>query len=297
MDKPTRPSLASYILLFLPPLFWSSNFIVGKALVGKVPPWTLNTGRFTVSALILLPLLLYRKEWPPRETLMPLFLMSLTGVFAFNAVLYIGLGYTSAINATLVNATTPVTTACIARLVIREQITGRRLFGILLSFAGITWIVSRGSIDALLSLNFNLGDVIVFFATSLWGFYMVMAKPVMRHLSPLALTSITTIIGAFFLLPAAALELHAHPVDLWQAEVVLAFLYLGIFPSFLSFLIWNRSIRTFGPGRASLAYNTLPFFAVLLSELFLGETLRGYQLVGGAIIIAGVIIGTREQER
>jgi drug/metabolite transporter (DMT)-like permease len=294
VDKPTRPSLASYILLFLPPIFWSSNFIVGKALVGTVPPWTLNTGRFTVSALLLLPALLYRKEWPPRQTWLPLLLMSLTGVFAFNAVLYIGLGYTGAINAALVNATTPVTTALIAWIVIREEITRRRVVGIVLSFSGIAWIVSHGSLGTLLSFNFNLGDVIVFFATSLWGFYMVMAKPMMRHLSPLALTSITTTIGALFLLPAAALELHAHPTDLWRGEVVLAFLYLGIFPSFLSFLMWNRSIRTFGPGRASLAYNTLPFFAVILSEIFLGETLRGYQIVGGMIIIAGVIIGTRD---
>jgi drug/metabolite transporter (DMT)-like permease len=294
VETPHRTSLASYLLLFLPPLFWSSNFIIGKMLVDKVAPWTLNTGRFTVSALILLPALLYRKEWPPRQAWLPLVLMSLTGVSAFNAVLYIGLRYTSAINATLVNATTPVTTACIAWLVIGERITRRRVLGILLSFAGIGWIVSHGSLDTLLSLNFNLGDVIVFFATSLWGFYMVMAKPMMRYLSPLALTSITTIIGALFLLPVSALELHAHPTDLWQNKIILAFLYLGIFPSFLSFLMWNRSIRTFGPGRASLAYNMLPLFAVILAEIFLDETLRGYQIVGGIAIIAGVLIGTRD---
>jgi len=294
MDQPPRPTLASYVLLFLPPIFWSSNFIVGKALVGTVPPWTLNTGRFTVSALLLLPLLLYRKEWPPRDAWLPLFLMSVTGVFAFNAVLYIGLRYTGAINATLVNATTPVTTALIAWLVIGETITARRVAGIALSFLGIVWIVSRGSLAVLRELNFNLGDVIVFFATSLWGFYMVVAKPMMRRLSPYALTAITTTIGALLLLPAAALELHLQPANIWRRDAILAFLYLGIFPSFLSFLIWNRSIRTFGPSRASLAYNTLPLFAVILAGVFLGETLKLYQLAGGAIIIAGVIIGTRD---
>ncbi|HEX9443319.1 MAG TPA: EamA family transporter [Candidatus Binatia bacterium] len=290
----TRPPLASYLLLFLPPVFWSSNFIVGKALVGKVPPWTLNAGRFAVAALILLPLLVYRKEWPPRKTWLPLLLMSLTGVFAFNAVLYIGLRYTSAINATLVNATTPITTTLIARLLIREEITRRRVVGIALSFAGIGWIVGRGSLAALAGLDFNPGDVIVFCATSLWGFYMVMAKPMMRRMSPLTLTSVTTVVGAAFLIPAAALELHSHPVDLLQTEIILAILYLGIFPSFLSFLLWNRSIRIFGPSRASLAYNTLPLFAVVLSEIFLGEPLKGYQIAGGIVIIAGVIIGTRD---
>lgn len=296
MEISARASLLSYLLLFLPPFFWSTNFIVGKALVHKVPPWTLNAGRFVVSALILIPLLYYRREWRavPQHFITPLILMSLTGIFAFNSVLYTGLHYTTAINAALVNSTTPVTTACLAWLLIAERMTRRRIGGILLSFTGVGWIVSQGSLEILYGLRFNPGDIIVFFATALWGFYSVMAKRMMQQLSPLAVTAITTGIGATFLLPAAFLELLWNPADLSRQEVVLAFLYLGIFPSFIAFLIWNRSILIFGPGRASLVYNTLPLFAVILSVLFLGETLMPYQIVGGVVIIAGVIIGTRD---
>ena len=283
------------MLLFLPPFFWSSNFIVGKALVGKVPPWTLNAGRFTVSALLLIPALLYRRDWQlPRHLLLPLFIMSLTGVFAFNSVLYIGLQSTSVINATLVNSITPVTTSLVAWLLIGERMTGRRILGILLSLSGVSWVVSQGSLETLLRLNFNPGDVIVFCATALWGFYSVMAKRLMQQLSPLVLTALTTAIGSLLLLPVAALELSSSPTDLWRGEILLAFLYLGIFPSFLSFLLWNRSILTFGPSRASLVYNTLPLFAVILSHIFLSEMPRIYQLVGGVMIVAGVIIGTRD---
>ncbi|MEK7340946.1 MAG: DMT family transporter [Candidatus Binatota bacterium] len=296
MEILPRVSSLSYVLLFLPPFFWSTNFIVGKALAQKVPPWTLNTGRFVVSALILVPLLLFRREWPAltRQSIGPLLLMSLTGVFAFNSVLYMGLHYTTAINATLVNSTIPVITACIAWLLIGEKMTWRRILGILLSFSGVGWIVSQGSLDILLRLRFNPGDVMVFFATALWGFYSVMAKRMMQQLSPLALTTITTAIGALFLFPAAFLELSWSPTDLSRQEVLLSFLYLGIFPSFVSFLIWNRSILIFGPGRATLVYNTLPLFAVILSVIFLGEVLMPYQIAGGVVIIAGVIIGTKE---
>src|SRR5262249_39099350 len=158
-----------YVWLFLPIVFWSSNFIVGKALVGKIPPWTLNAGRFVVAALILLPVLIYRREWPPKRLWPQLILMILTGITAFNAILYTGLRYTTAINATLVNATTPVTTTLMAHFLIREEITRRRVLGIALSFIGIGWIVSRGSLAALLGLNLNFGDLIVFCATSLWS--------------------------------------------------------------------------------------------------------------------------------
>lgn len=296
MELLSRVSFVSYLLLFLPPFFWSTNFIVGKALADKVPPWTLNTGRFVVSALILVPVFLYRREWPTlsRQSILPLILMSLTGVFAFNAVLYMGLHYTSAINATLMNSTIPVTTAWIAWLLLGEKMTRRRVLGILLSLAGIIWVVSRASLEILLGLRFNPGDIIIFFATALWGFYSVMAKRMMQQLSPFALTTITTTVGALFLLPAAYLELLWKPADLLRLEVLLAFLYLGIFPSFVSFLIWNRSVFIFGPSRAALVYNTLPLFTVLLSVTYLGETLLPYQIVGGLVIIAGVIIGTTD---
>jgi drug/metabolite transporter (DMT)-like permease len=293
-SKPTDRPLSAYLWLFLPIVFWSSNFIVGKALVGKVPPWTLNAGRFVVATLILLPALLYRREWPAKRLWPRLILMSLTGITAFNAVLYTGLKYTTAINATLVNATTPITTTLIAHFLISEEITRRRVIGIGLSFIGIASIVSRGSLPALLALNFNLGDLIVFCATSLWSFYIVSAKPLMRDLSPFVLTAVTTVIGTLFVIPIAALELSVTGADLFHREVIAAILYLGIFPSFLSFFLWNRSIRVFGPSRASLAYNTLPLFAVILAGIFLGETLKLYQLAGGAIIIAGVVIGTRD---
>ena len=275
---------------------WSTNFIVGKALVHSVPPWTLNMGRFVVSALILMPMLICRGGWRPlpKDALIPLILMSLTGVFGTNALFYTGLHYTTAINATLVNAMTPVTTAFLAWLFIGEKMSWRRVLGILISLSGICWIVSRGSFQALLSLTLNPGDLIVFTASALWGFYSVMGKRLMGKITPFVITTITTCLGALFLVPAALVELSWSPADLWRFEVILAFLYLGIFPSFLSFLIWNRSVLLFGPGRATLVYNTLPLFAVVQSVIFLNESFMPYQMIGGAVIIAGVVIGTRE---
>lgn len=296
VETAARASFLSHLLLFLPPFFWSTNFIVGKALVGQVPPWTLNMGRFCVSALIIVPLLLYRGGWPklPKKLIPPLILISLTGVSAFNSVLYTGLRYTTVINATLVNSTTPVTTAFLAWLLIGEKMTLRRILGIFFSFAGVGWIVSHGSWEILYRLSFNPGDIIVFFATVLWGFYSVMAKRMMQELSPFVLTAVTTGIGALLLLPISFIELLWNPADLTRGEVILAFLYLGIFPSLVAFLIWNRSILIFGPSRATLVYNTLPLFAVVLSVIFLGESLMGYQVVGGIVVIMGVIIGTRD---
>jgi drug/metabolite transporter (DMT)-like permease len=82
-----------------------------------------------------------------------------------------------------------------------------------------------------------------------------------------------------------------------QPQVILAFIYLGALPSCSAFLLWNRSILIFGPGRAALAYNTLPLHAVILSMILLGERLMLYQVVGGLGIVAGVIFGTTSPNR
>jgi len=296
METPPRPSLSAYLLLLLPPFFWSTNFIIAKALIGTVPPWTLNAGRFAISALILAPFFLTQRGWKriPKNKIGMLVLMSFAGVFAFNSVLYTGLRYTSAINGTLVNATTPTTAALLSYLLIGEPFTFRRAVGIGLSFLGIYWIVSRGSIEFLWHMNFNPGDLLVLLASFFWSFYSVMAKPMMRVLSPFLLTSITTFIGVAFLVPVSLFEMSQSSVDLSRFEILSAFLYLGIFPSLIAFLAWNRSIQVFGPGRATLVYNTLPIFAIILSILFLGESLQAYQMIGGLIAISGVIVGTTE---
>lgn len=296
MKQPAGITTSSYVLLFLPPLFWSTNFIIGKGLADKVPPWTLNAGRFGVSALILLPLLLYTGGWRKirKELWTPLLLMSVTGVFAFNSLLYTGLHYTTAINATLVNSTTPLTTACLAWLLIQEKMTRRRILGILLSISGIVWIISRGSLKNLYSLSVNQGDLIVLVATTFWSYYSVMAKRIMRDLSPFLLTAVTTGLGTLLLVPTSLIEIRWQPAHLIQLEVILGMVYLGVFPSLAAFLIWNRSVLIFGPGRAALVYNTMPFFAVILSVIFLGEALFAYQIVGGLVAIGGVLLGTIE---
>jgi drug/metabolite transporter (DMT)-like permease len=292
-----RATVVDYGLLLLPPFFWSTNFIIGKALAGEVPPWTLNFGRFGVATLLLLPLLLYRSGWHslPRASFPTLLLMSVTGVTAFNSVLYLGLHQTSAINGTLVNSTTPATTACFAWLLIGERMPWRRGAGILLSFAGVAWIVAHGEPELFVDLKVNYGDVIVFFATTLWGFYSVMAKKMMGAMSPFVLTAVTTVIGTLFLIPISWFELSSQPTDLMRLHVILAFIYLGALPSFAAFLLWNRSILIFGPGRAALAYNTLPLYAIILSIILLGERLMLYQVIGGLGIVAGVIFGTTER--
>ena len=98
---------------------------------------------------------------------------TITGVFLFNGLVYLSLEYTTSTNAALINGATPILTILLAAAVGFDRLTGRRGAGALVSLVGVVWIVSRGSLGALLGLSFNRGDVVMLVAAVMWAIYTV----------------------------------------------------------------------------------------------------------------------------
>jgi drug/metabolite transporter (DMT)-like permease len=215
--------------------------------------------------------------------------MGLTGVFGFNSLLYTSLKSTTAANAALINGTGPLIFSLMAALTLRERLTARNLAGALVSLAGVVIIISGGSLDALLGLRFNLGDLLVLAAVVVWGVYSMLGRLVTRTRSAFAATALSNWIGLAMLYPAAIVEQARQPAAPgWL--VILAAVYIGVGPSFVSFLAWNEGVRRVGATRATVFYNMLPFYGTLLGVLILHEPLGWAQVIGGALILAGSLI-------
>ena len=285
-----------YLIMLLVSLIWSSNFIVGKFLIQSLPPFTITTGRFCVALLILLVILKVRGQirLPGRDLILPFILLGLSGIFAFNTLIYVGLKYTTAVNSTIINNFSPIAVAIMSALWLRDRPSPGQLTGLLLSFLGVVVIASRGSLGVLMSLNFNPGDVIIFFDTLLWAFFTVLSKKVMTRLSPLETTTYSNLTGVIFLLPAMFYEWHGEVPDLGPVEW-LGLAYLGVFASVLAFLGWNKGVSEIGPARAAAFYNLIPVYAALLAFVILGEDLYLYHLAGGLMVLSGVYLGIKER--
>lgn len=287
-----------YFALTIVPLIWGSNFIVGKQLVATFPPLTLTTGRFTVAFLCLLPVFVYNRikyntEKIAVRTWGLLFFLGITGVFAFNALLYAGLRQTSPVNATLINAFNPTITVLLSIFFLGEKLRGKQILGLVLSFIGVTWIGVQGQPARISSLDFNPGDLVILFGTLVWAIYSIGVKKTVTVVSPIITTTLSIFFGLLLLFPAAYVELSFHPVGQLTWKSILALMYLGVFPSVIAFWLWNRGIGQVGPATASMFYNLIPFFAAVMSYFFLGEIPKGYHLIGGTLILWGVIWGTR----
>jgi drug/metabolite transporter (DMT)-like permease len=71
-------------------------------------------------------------------------------------------------------------------------------------------------------------------------------------------------------------------------------LYVGLFPSFVSQVLFMRAVELIGPGRAGLFVNLVPIFGALLAVLILGEVFAAYHAMGLALVLGGIWLAERK---
>jgi drug/metabolite transporter (DMT)-like permease len=283
-----RAQLVGVALVNLATLTWATNMTLGRWLRADVGPLTLAAARFTIATPVFVLLYRRRRELPVqrRKDSWLIAGMALIGVVLFGPTLYLGLRYTPAVTATLINGLGPLITGLLAAFLIREPMSRPQLGGAVLGLVGVTVLISGGSLAVWEGVGTNAGALIVLAAITLWGLYSVLGRQVMRTRSALSATAVTTWVGVPFLLMAAAWEVHRSPPDL-TPRVLLAIGYIGLVPTVLGFLAWNAGVRRLGASGAMVFYNSLPLYGTLLGVILLGETVGLPHLIGGGLIIGG----------
>lgn len=295
--SPTRQAvLLPYFMLAGASLFWAGNAITGRALRGDISPVGINFGRWLVALVILLPLT-YRSllaQWPLIKAHGRLILaLGLTGVTIFQTCLYLALQTTTAINSTLFFSLTPVVIVALSWGLWGERLARPQILGILLSLIGALFLIMQGRLDNLLAFRFNQGDLWMVLAVILWAIYSVLLKKLPPTLAqPVTLTA-TVLAGMLFLFPAFILTALAGATLRLTPLNGLGILYVGIFPSVLAFLFWNRGVQAIGPNKAGMYLHLMPVFGAILSFLFLDEGLALYHLVGAALVFGGIVLMNR----
>ncbi len=285
-----------YLLLALTSLFWSGNVVLGRFVVGHVPPVTLAFIRWTGAFAVLLPFAARHlaRDWAVlRKRAGMMTLLALTGISTYNTLAYYGLHYTTAINGLLLQSATPLFVALWSFGLFRDRLTLRQAGGICVSLTGVLIIICRGSLATLLGIGFNKGDLCFLVALLVYGFYaaMLRKRPLMH---PLSFLAAVMGLGAVLLLPPLAVEIGSGQMMVLDRESVLSFVYVCTFPSLLGYLFLNRGIELIGANRAAPFIHLVPVFGSVLAIMLLGEHFRLYHAVGYALVFAGITVATRK---
>lgn len=284
-----------YAFLTLTSLLWAINWVVARAIRDDSGPASMAFGRWFIALVVALPLAWthLKRDWPTiRANLGVLFLLSLTGAGAHNAVSYAAVAHTTALNAMLLNATVPFFIMGLSWAVLRERMGLGQAAGLLLACAGAMWLICAGDPARLASFSFNDGDLLVCVAMFSWAIYTIIVKrrPLAIHVT--SFVAMLALIAVLTLLPFAAWEAAARSPQL-SLRVLGSDLYMGVGPSVLCYLLWSRGVAALGANRAGLFLYLIPVFGSLVSVLVLGEQPEPYLAVGFGMVLAGLGLANR----
>ena len=282
-----------YLGLTLAALLWSGNFVVGRALRGQIEPLALNFWRWTIGLAVLL-LFTHGLVWAHRRALLRhwklVTALGLTGMAVFHTCAYIALQTTTALNAILLLVLAPLSTAFGAWVVFREPLGPGQKLGLGVSLAGAVLLIARGNIEGLTHLHFSVGDLWMVFGVGIWTIYSLLLKKRPPALPQAVLLTASCATGVACMLPVYVWMQWGAPLPHLSTAGLWGLLYIAIMASPLAFYFWNRGVAHIGPSRASTFIYLMPFFGALLSFVFLGEGVHGYQVAGGALVFLGIAL-------
>jgi drug/metabolite transporter (DMT)-like permease len=272
-------------------LIWGVNFSVIKVALAELHPFAFNALRFPLACLVLYVLLrMGRGLAPPRrEHWARLAFLGLLGNVAYQFLFIIGIDRTTAGNASLLLATTPIWTSILSVVRGHERPTGLVWLGILTTVVGMVIVILGGQ-----GLTFErgtlVGDVLMIAAAMTWSLYTVGSRNLVREYGALPVTAWTLWIGSVGLVILGAPWVVRTDLANVSGLAWLAVVYAGCMAISVAYTLWYRGVGRLGSARTAAYSNLVPVVALGVAWAWLDEVPGPLQIVGAGVILAGLSV-------
>ena len=289
----------AYFILILTTIFWSGNFIVGKAAsTYDIPPFSLNFYRWFFAGLILFPFtikeLIAKKKYI-LENIGFFTILGITSITIFNSIVYYSLYYTQVISGILMISTIPVWIIFISSILNIEKTNIFQIIGVIFSLTGVIFIITKADLEIIKNLDFNKGDLSMVVAMFSWAVYSALLKRKKYEISQVTLLQVVIITGLIFLTPIYFIEMYMGNVIVLGIPFVLTLTYVVFFPGLASFFFWIKGISIIGANRAGVFLHLMPIFGAIMAMLIFNERFMFYHLFGAIFIIAGITLSNKKK--
>ncbi len=289
LGTPTRQRIAFLLLCVV----WGATWLGLKVGVTYVPPAFFAGTRWTVAGLVLMAVRRAQghRLFPPLRHLpmllavaVPLILMN--QAIQLYALSYVGTGLAAVISSGL----TPIFLLLFAVKLGQERFRRRQLAAIGLGVVGILLLFGPKALAGRLGLPELIGAAAIMVSTACYCIGSVLARPLMRSLSPAEVSASTNFLGGLMLLvfsalfePGAAAAAHFN----WAWQAWAAWLFLLLPGSLGATIIYFVLVRDWGASRTGTYAFISPVVSVLLGMAVLGETLHMSDIAGMTLMLAG----------
>jgi len=289
----------AYLILILTTIFWSGNFIVGKAAsTFQIPPFSLNFYRWFFAGLILLPFtykeILNKKKYI-LENIGFFIILGITSITIFNSIVYYSLYYTQVISGILMISTIPVWIIFISSILNIEKTNIFQIIGVIFSLTGVIFIITKADLNLIKNLDFNKGDLSMVVAMFSWAVYSALLKSKKYEISQFALLQVVIITGLIFLIPIYFIEMYLGHLIVLGKPFILTLTYVVLFPGLAAFFFWIKGISLIGANRAGIFLHLMPIFGAAMAMIIFDEKFMYYHIFGAIFIVAGIALSNKKK--
>ena len=286
-----------HLFLTLASLFWGFNAIASRLAIDEISPMSLVSGRW-LGVMIILSIICRHQlslgfqvfksnyKW--------MIMMGLCGFTTFNSLYYISAHHTVAINLGIVQSTTPAFIVIISMFWLKTRINLKQVTGLLITFIGVSIVISNGNLASLLRLKLNNGDLLLIVACIFYAIYAVglRKRPEINDVLLMTFFSYVAFIGS---LPGLIIEITQYSFFFPTFKGLMILSVIIIFPSLLAQILFMKGVKIVGPALSGLYTNLVPIFTSLLAIIILDEVFRNYHLISLTIIFFGIYIFDRKK--
>lgn len=276
-----------FVALFAVQLTFSGFHVIGKIVLETLPPLALAASRVLLATPLLIAVAWRVDHRPPPKRWLPhLVILGMLGVFINQVLFVLGLRYTSATNAAILMPSIPVFAAGIGWLTGIERIGRRRLSGVLFAAAGALAVLDprRFSFE---DASF-LGTLLILVNCLSYSFFLVLQRPLLFHLPWRSVIAWSFLFGGIGVLVVGGPALVAVDLSTIPAAVWWGVLYIGLFPTFLGYLLNTWAVRRSSSTLAAAFTSIQPLLTALLALVWLDERPSSLQALGFVLIVTGL---------
>jgi drug/metabolite transporter (DMT)-like permease len=278
-------------------LLWSVNMVIASGIKGHIPPVGLAFWRWTIACVALTPFAL-RSTLKNKTILLQnkgnLIVTAILGVTIFNTLIYFAGKTTSAINLSLIAISIPIFIVAISRIVFKEKVSAIKMVGIATIITGVLVLITKGSIQSLLGINFTIGDLLMLLACFFFACYTILVRLKPKEFPSKVFLFTIFIIGTILLLPFYIWEHLYYNQVTFDSTTIYATTYVGICASLISYYLWNEAICLIGTSKTALIYYLIPVFSGILAYFFLNQAIVLTQIISMGIIITGLLLTNKK---
>ncbi len=288
----------AHAALLIAAFIFGANYIISKNLMPHYcSPYQIMFLRMIgATAIFFLLQTFFTPEKVEKKDLFKIAICSFVGIGLNQMLFFIGLDKTTAINASIIHACSPIIVLVFSSLIIKENISLQKIIGIVLGISG-AFIMILYKKNLSFASKTMIGDFLIFLNIISYSLYLVLIKPLMNKYKPLTVMKWIFIFGSIFILPITSYSMiHMNWAGM-DGFSWFSILYIIIATTVIAYLLTTYSLQHVNASIVGFYIYLQPIFATFIA-LFAGtETISLEKIISAAMIFAGVYLVSSKNKK